>query len=425
VPDGAPAGETTIDVDGDFTLGRPLDFKVTQSSSRSAELDGPSFIYPKNGQTLDYEGAAYLFKVKPVPGASGYLWGFFQGGKMVWENYRNEGKLSGTQYGIQPGTPAHKKFVKGNLEVWVRGLVNGKWTNATIITIDLQPKATSTGPTPTTPEPRSPTTIQEQKVHSRIWSGYAFYNDPKATYSHVKGSWIEPKVNCPLPTVPSLSSVGIWVGISGAKVLAQIGTVTKCSTDSHPQRKPVYEVVPDMSNTEIKNSVKEGDRITAEVAYANGRYDFRLTNHTEGWVCDSKEQSSHCEKLEHFDSKNDTPRPAECIVERPVRPGDVFDIIKWLYPLPNFGQLTFSECTTEGTADGKPVANGNKALRFQIVQGNLSRGTVLSQPSDLCVTSSGALRFSIKWLETGAPYITDTGKTEASGQHRDVDLSNC
>src|SRR2546430_9231053 len=57
-------------------------------------------------------------------------------------NYRNERKLSGTEYGIQPGTAAHKKFVKGNLEVWVRGLVNGKWTKATIITIDLDRKST-------------------------------------------------------------------------------------------------------------------------------------------------------------------------------------------------------------------------------------------------------------------------------------------
>jgi hypothetical protein len=161
VPDDAPVGETTIDIDGDFTPGRPLDFTVTQNSSRSAELDGPSFIYPKNGQTLDYEGA-YLFKVEPVAGATGYLWGFFQSGQMVWENYRNERKLSRTEYGIQPGTPAHKKFAKGNVEVWVRGLVNGKWTKATIITIHLQRKApppvrtqTPATPTPTpTPVPK-------------------------------------------------------------------------------------------------------------------------------------------------------------------------------------------------------------------------------------------------------------------------------
>lgn len=116
----------------------------------SPALDGPRFVYPENGQTLDYEGA-YLFKVKPVPGASGYLWGFFQGGEMVWENYANERKLSGTEYGIHPGTSAHKRFAKGDVEVWVRGLVDGEWTDATIITIHLRPRAAPPGQADTPP----------------------------------------------------------------------------------------------------------------------------------------------------------------------------------------------------------------------------------------------------------------------------------
>jgi hypothetical protein len=116
----------------------------------AAATDGPRFVYPKNGQTLDYEGA-YLFKVKPVPGASGYLWGFFQGGKMVWENYADERKLSGTRYSIQPGTSAHKRFAEGDVDVWVRGLVNEKWTDATIITIHLQPSAAPPGQADTPP----------------------------------------------------------------------------------------------------------------------------------------------------------------------------------------------------------------------------------------------------------------------------------
>jgi NPCBM/NEW2 domain len=120
----------------------------------SPALDGPRFVYPENGQTLDYEGA-YVFKVKPVPGASKYLWGFFQGGKMVWENYADERKLSGTEYSIQPGTSAHKRFVEGDVDVWVRGLVNGDWTDATIITIRLQPGAASPGQEAASPGPEA------------------------------------------------------------------------------------------------------------------------------------------------------------------------------------------------------------------------------------------------------------------------------
>jgi competence ComEA-like helix-hairpin-helix protein len=96
----------------------------------------PVFVYPVDGQVLDYEGS-YLFKVKPVPSAEGFLWGFFQNGEMVWENYRDEGILSGDEYGIHPGTLAHSRFVPGPLEVWVRASINGQWTDATVITIHL------------------------------------------------------------------------------------------------------------------------------------------------------------------------------------------------------------------------------------------------------------------------------------------------
>lgn len=98
----------------------------------------PVFVYPVNGQTLDYEGS-YLFKVKPIPSAEGFLWRFFQSGVMVWENFRDEGTLSGEEYGIHPGTEAHSRFVPGPVEVWVRAWVNGAWTDATVITIYLEP----------------------------------------------------------------------------------------------------------------------------------------------------------------------------------------------------------------------------------------------------------------------------------------------
>jgi WD40 repeat protein len=97
-----------------------------------------SFEYPIDGQVLSYEGD-YMFKVTPVEGANGYLWGFFQNGVMVWENMRDEGELSGNEYVIVEGSFAHSKFVSGNLEVWVRASVNGQWTEPTIITIYLEP----------------------------------------------------------------------------------------------------------------------------------------------------------------------------------------------------------------------------------------------------------------------------------------------
>ncbi|MGH3526024.1 MAG: hypothetical protein ACRDQ6_01765, partial [Pseudonocardiaceae bacterium] len=101
-------------------------------------LPGPVFVYPVNGQTLGYKGSI-LFKVQPVDGASGYLYGFFQDGKAVWENYHDEHTLSGTEYGIAPDSPGHNAINPGSLQVWVRALVNGQWTEATVINIHLDP----------------------------------------------------------------------------------------------------------------------------------------------------------------------------------------------------------------------------------------------------------------------------------------------
>ncbi len=97
----------------------------------------PTFIYPVDGQTLDY-GLAYLFKVAPVPRADGYLWSFFQNGEKVWENLRDEGVLSRNDYGIQPGTEAHSRFSPGEVKVWVRAYVDEKWTEPAIIAIQLR-----------------------------------------------------------------------------------------------------------------------------------------------------------------------------------------------------------------------------------------------------------------------------------------------
>jgi hypothetical protein len=97
-------------------------------------------LFPSVGRTLPLEGA-YLFKVAPVEGSTGYLFGFFQNGTAVWENYANERALSGTEYAITPGTPAHNAIRPGPLQVWVRALVGGEWTEATIVDVTVAPAA--------------------------------------------------------------------------------------------------------------------------------------------------------------------------------------------------------------------------------------------------------------------------------------------
>jgi hypothetical protein len=119
----------------------------------------PEFNYPVNGQTLDYEGH-YIFEVKPVNGATGFLWGFEQNGQLIWENWRDEGKLNDTGYRITPNTAAHNKFSPGPVKVIVRAQIDGKWSEAQVITIHLKPKDDGTSPQPPMPVEQSQASMQ-------------------------------------------------------------------------------------------------------------------------------------------------------------------------------------------------------------------------------------------------------------------------
>jgi hypothetical protein len=99
----------------------------------------PEFVYPADGQTLDSKGS-YMFWVKPIANAEGFLWSILQNGVVVSE------RITGNEFGIHPGTPEHRKFLPGRIEVRVRALIKGQWTDPTIITIsavERQPVGTS------------------------------------------------------------------------------------------------------------------------------------------------------------------------------------------------------------------------------------------------------------------------------------------
>ena len=106
-------------------------------------VSSPVFLYPRDGQTLSYDGD-FLFEVEPIEGADGYLWGFFQNGEMVWENLRDEGATSGNDYGILSGSESHSRFEPGEVDVLVRASVAGQWTEAAAIAIYLRGAETPT-----------------------------------------------------------------------------------------------------------------------------------------------------------------------------------------------------------------------------------------------------------------------------------------
>jgi hypothetical protein len=93
----------------------------------------PEFVYPADGQTLDSNGS-YMFWVKPIAKAEGYSWRILQNGVVLSE------RITGNEFGIHPGTPEHRKFVPGRIEVQARALLAGKWTEPAIITISTVPR---------------------------------------------------------------------------------------------------------------------------------------------------------------------------------------------------------------------------------------------------------------------------------------------
>jgi hypothetical protein len=111
---------------------------ISQTQTATAISTIAPIMPESTRQLVDYN-SSYLFKIAPITGANGYLWGFFQNGVLVWENNRDEGKFSENEYSIMEGSVAHSKFKPGNVEVWVRANVAGQWTEPIIITIDLEP----------------------------------------------------------------------------------------------------------------------------------------------------------------------------------------------------------------------------------------------------------------------------------------------
>ena len=102
----------------------------------------PEMVYPVDGQTLDLEGS-YMFKVKPMGGATPYLYlfGFFQDNVMIYENWRDDHELSlGGEFAVHPDNPYHAKFKEGDLKVMIRALIGGQWTQARELHLKLVPR---------------------------------------------------------------------------------------------------------------------------------------------------------------------------------------------------------------------------------------------------------------------------------------------
>lgn len=125
---------------------------------------------------------------------------------------------------------------------------------------------------------------------SANWAGYiASGTDAQTlgatTFSHVSGSWVEPKADCTAATITGSTSSAFWVGLggnaSGSHALEQTGTEVDCSASGAANYFAWYELVP-AGSVQLHLTIKPGDHISASVGVEGTKVTIALHDLTRG-----------------------------------------------------------------------------------------------------------------------------------------------
>lgn len=212
--------------------------------------------------------------------------------------------------------------------------------------------------------------LNHSTVTSTNWSGYA---DTGATFSDVKGSWVQPAVTCSSSRAQYSS---FWVGLDGynSNSVEQIGTDSDCTGRNRPSYYAWYEMYP-AGSVETSLSVKPGDTLSAEVSVKGSTYTLRLVDSRGGTYTTTKTSSG------------DADSSAEWIAESP----EICNFYSCsLAQLADFGVVNFgSASATAGSVTG-PIS----AFTSNEIVMTTSNGTVRAQPSAL---TAGGSAFSDTW----------------------------
>jgi hypothetical protein len=201
------------------------------------------------------------------------------------------------------------------------------------------------------------------------WSGYASIN---ATFTDVKGSWVQPAATCSGKSTYS----SFWLGLDGysSGTVEQIGTEADCS-----KGKPVYyawwELFPGASREINLFTVTPGTTYTAEVRTDGDNVTLTLSG--GGNSPESLTLGLGAASLSS----------AEWIAEAPSICGKTCREL----PLTNFGSVNFSGAL----ANGGPI--DDSAWNFDPLTMVAGNGTVKATPSSLDPTGSS---FFVTWHQS-------------------------
>jgi Peptidase A4 family len=229
---------------------------------------------------------------------------------------------------------------------------------------------------------------------STNWSGYAVTG---ATFTDVKGTWVQPTANCSSTTASPTNGKGngnghgnghggggggqsqssyssFWVGLDGysSNTVEQTGTDADCNGTT-PVYYGWYEFYPAFP-VNFANPVSPGDVINAEVSVAGGTVTITLQDATKGWTQHAT-QSSFGYALSS----------AEWIAEAPSS-GKVL-------PLANFGTVNFSNASAVGGGKSGSISDFTSDPLTMVT----TSGVTKAAPSGL---SSRGSAFSVTWFHS-------------------------
>ena len=229
---------------------------------------------------------------------------------------------------------------------------------------------------------------------STNWSGYAVTG---ATFTDVKGTWVQPTANCSSTTASPTNGKGngnghgnghggggggqsqssyssFWVGLDGysSNTVEQTGTDADCNGTT-PVYYGWYEFYPAFP-VNFANPVSPGDVINAEVSVAGGTVTITLQDATKGWTQHATQSSSGYALSS-----------AEWIAEAPSS-GKVL-------PLANFGTVNFSNASAVGGGKSGSISDFTSDPLTMVT----TPGVTKAAPSGL---SSRASAFSVTWFHS-------------------------
>ncbi len=117
-----------------YAIGSAMGMVMTITPPTDISNIVPEMVYPINGQALNYGlPHGYMFKVKPIAGATGYRYQFIQNGLLAYESTES----TDGEFALWPGEPGYSSLAEGDVAVEISALSATQSSRTRTITIKL------------------------------------------------------------------------------------------------------------------------------------------------------------------------------------------------------------------------------------------------------------------------------------------------